>query len=628
MALFTVTTGGDFTDANDGVLSLREAVAEAAATPEADRIEFASNVTTATLASPLFISGGQDVTILGDRDGNGAADVAISGGSATRHFTIEANAALTLEALRLEDGSSTGQNGNSASSTGARGSDGADAVGSIDNVGDLTLVRTTINSSVASGGSGGTGGTGARGSNGRDGADGSGIGIDGGNGGSGGTGGAGGGGGAGGNAVGGILNRDGGTLTLIDSAMGPETFGFGGFGGRGGTGGTGGTGGDGGDGGSGASVFSSSGDGGNGGSGGNGGAGGRGGDGGDATHGIRNEGVLIAQTAFAVAEEIAGGGTGGTGGRTEGNDGEPGQGGAAGANTLGPRGSNGSSGGAASDGPVGSTGTTGSFDRALSSTGDASGDLTDLQTLVYLFSEETRVSDDEQLVFHVNRLGSTDDNFDVSVSVTIGNGQVFATDTVQFSPSSGDAIRREIDVTGVETEDFTITISAISNVVAGGGGTASVGTGTDTIQISGERLGQGLSVEDARLVAYLYEAGLNRDGNIDGPGLNFWIDAREQGLSEEGLAETFLDSREFEASIGGPDESLTDRELVEQLYLNVLDRPGEKGGVDFWTSVVGQPNYSRADLLLDFARSAENVNGSPQVLTLSEVEPGEWAFVS
>ncbi|MEO0823712.1 MAG: DUF4214 domain-containing protein [Pseudomonadota bacterium] len=139
------------------------------------------------------------------------------------------------------------------------------------------------------------------------------------------------------------------------------------------------------------------------------------------------------------------------------------------------------------------------------------------------------------------------------------------------------------------------------------------------------RVTSGLPYQSVQEVALLYEAGLNRDGNVDLPGLNFWIDAREGGVSEKQVAQAFLDSGEFEAAFGAP-ATLSDPELVEQLYRNVLNREGEQGGIDFWVSVVGQPNFGRDDLLLAFAESPENLTGSAFVETLEEIAPGEWAF--
>lgn len=142
-----------------------------------------------------------------------------------------------------------------------------------------------------------------------------------------------------------------------------------------------------------------------------------------------------------------------------------------------------------------------------------------------------------------------------------------------------------------------------------------------------------LTQEQAKTVAYLYEAGLNRDGNIDLPGLNFWIDRREDGLSEQQLSRAFLESAEFESAFGDAfDQSspdyLSNRELVEQLYRNVLNREGEAAGADFWTVRVSDPAFTRSDLLLAFAGSPENVAGSPIVETLFEVAPGDWEFLT
>ncbi|MGF1447321.1 MAG: DUF4214 domain-containing protein [Pikeienuella sp.] len=144
----------------------------------------------------------------------------------------------------------------------------------------------------------------------------------------------------------------------------------------------------------------------------------------------------------------------------------------------------------------------------------------------------------------------------------------------------------------------------------------------EVLNIAG--LGRGLSVDDAQTVAYLYEAALNRDGNIDLDGLNFWIDAREGGFTELQVAEAFLDNPEFTEAFG-PIDSLSDLELVEQLYRNVLDREGEQDGIDFWTGVLGD-GASRAFVVLSFAESPENVEGSPFVLGLFEEIRGEWAF--
>ena len=134
-----------------------------------------------------------------------------------------------------------------------------------------------------------------------------------------------------------------------------------------------------------------------------------------------------------------------------------------------------------------------------------------------------------------------------------------------------------------------------------------------------------VTTSEARLVARLFEIGLDRDGDLRAEGVNHWIDAREAGLSEESLAFRFLESDEFADAFGAPD-TLSDRALVERLFLNGLDRPGAEAGVAFWTGRLADPDFSRGDLLIAFADSLENRDSLAVVETLVEVAPGEWDF--
>lgn len=132
-----------------------------------------------------------------------------------------------------------------------------------------------------------------------------------------------------------------------------------------------------------------------------------------------------------------------------------------------------------------------------------------------------------------------------------------------------------------------------------------------------------LSQVEAETVALLYTAAFDRDAGL--PGLNFWIEQRAQGLSEEALSELFFASPEFSATYGDP-AGLDNRALVQILYGNVLDRGAEPEGEDFWTEAL-DAGVPRARVLLAFAKSAENVAGSPEVATLGQALPGSWAFI-
>jgi VCBS repeat-containing protein len=168
---------------------------------------------------------------------------------------------------------------------------------------------------------------------------------------------------------------------------------------------------------------------------------------------------------------------------------------------------------------------------------------------------------------------------------------------------------------GVDSFDYVIEDGA------GGSDTANV-----SVIVGAEERGTSLTLGEAQRVAYAYEAALDRDGDIDLPGLNFWIRQRFEGQSERDLAAAFYLSQEFIDSFGEP-ETLSDRELVEVFFRNVLDREGEEGGIVFWVGALADPAFTREDLLLAFAASPENLLGSPEVTTLEEIEPGEWAFV-
>jgi len=136
----------------------------------------------------------------------------------------------------------------------------------------------------------------------------------------------------------------------------------------------------------------------------------------------------------------------------------------------------------------------------------------------------------------------------------------------------------------------------------------------------------GVTVAQAQQVALIYEAARDRDGVIDEPGLNYWIDQREEGLSARALARVFLDSREFEASFGDPD-TLTNEGLVRVLFENVLERAPDADGLGFWINELARPDFDRADLVLAFAAAPENVEGLPILATLAEVDDGRWAFL-
>jgi hypothetical protein len=100
-------------------------------------------------------------------------------------------------------------------------------------------------------------------------------------------------------------------------------------------------------------------------------------------------------------------------------------------------------------------------------------------------------------------------------------------------------------------------------------------------------------------VVRLYAAYLTRIP--DASGLNFWLSRRRSGWTLSRISSNFAGSSEFTRRYG----SLTDRQFVEQIYLNVLGRPGEASGVDFWTRQLESGRRSRGQVMLNFSDSNE-----------------------
>jgi hypothetical protein len=276
----TVTTASDVVDANDGVTSLREAIADAGNGAEITFAPQTMGSATITLAGSELVVG-KDLTIDGDLDGDGTADITVDADYKSRVFNIQSGT-VVLDGLVIKNGTLT------ANDTNALGA-------GIFNAGVLTIKNSTIRDNTATGGIGsngvgglysvgsltitagvqfvdnsGTGGAGDYGYNGLTGCSGT-TGGTGSTGGSGATGGSGDTGGNGGTGVGGVFAD--GPTSIASGVQFNRNVGTGGKGGTGGSGGDGGAGGAGGTGGFGGNGIT-------GGSGGGGGGGGRGGRGG------------------------------------------------------------------------------------------------------------------------------------------------------------------------------------------------------------------------------------------------------------------------------------------------------------------------------------------------------------
>jgi hypothetical protein len=97
----------------------------------------------------------------------------------------------------------------------------------------------------------------------------------------------------------------------------------------------------------------------------------------------------------------------------------------------------------------------------------------------------------------------------------------------------------------------------------------------------------------------LYAAYLTRVP--DASGLNFWLNRRRAGWTLSRISSNFAGSSEFVRRYG----TLTNRQFVQQVYLNVLGRAGEASGIDFWTNRLNRGTTSRGQVMINFSESNE-----------------------
>ncbi|WP_253912062.1 Ig-like domain-containing protein [Pseudomonas sp. CVAP len=140
LATLTVTNNGD-----SGVGSLRQALSDAVV---GDTVTFSTTMTV-NLNSQLTVT--KNVTLEGDLNHDGIADVTLNGQYKTRVVQVASGVTATFDGLIIKQGLVAGNGA-------AAGTDGSAAMGGgIYNAGNLTLKNVTVTSNAASGGGGGGG---------------------------------------------------------------------------------------------------------------------------------------------------------------------------------------------------------------------------------------------------------------------------------------------------------------------------------------------------------------------------------------------------------------------------------------------------------------------------------------
>jgi hypothetical protein len=97
----------------------------------------------------------------------------------------------------------------------------------------------------------------------------------------------------------------------------------------------------------------------------------------------------------------------------------------------------------------------------------------------------------------------------------------------------------------------------------------------------------------------LYAAYLTRVP--DASGLNFWLNRRRSGWTLSRISSNFAGSSEFIRRYG----TMTNRQFVENIYVNVLQRAGETSGINFWVNQLDTKRKSRGQVMINFSESSE-----------------------
>ncbi|GMG84516.1 hypothetical protein LNKW23_37320 [Paralimibaculum aggregatum] len=174
---------------------------------------------------------------------------------------------------------------------------------------------------------------------------------------------------------------------------------------------------------------------------------------------------------------------------------------------------------------------------------------------------------------------------------------------------------------GRDTVVFAGTRSEAERAFAGDGVAFDGPQGTDLlIGIERAEFDDGAFIFDAggADVGYIYRTYAAAFARTpDEGGFIFWNDAINTGaFSREGVAQFFVDSPEFAEKFGA---NPSDGDFIDALFNNVLLRDPDDGGRTFWLDAFETGLFDRADMLVFFAESPENV-----ARNIENLDVGVW----
>lgn len=189
----------------------------------------------------------------------------------------------------------------------------------------------------------------------------------------------------------------------------------------------------------------------------------------------------------------------------------------------------------------------------------------------------------------------------VNATITKTAGTATIIDTTTWIQVTGSAAVDTRTYTGARS-DYTVSASKDGYVVTekGTGGRVELVTGVERIKFADTSVG--LDIDGTGGQAYrIYQAAFDR--TPDAGGLGFWLNAMDKGTTLEQVAAGFMSSPEFTRLYGANPGS---KDLVSKIYTNVLHRPAEQGGLDYWSSALDNKLVTPAQVLAMISESAEN----------------------
>jgi hypothetical protein len=151
---------------------------------------------------------------------------------------------------------------------------------------------------------------------------------------------------------------------------------------------------------------------------------------------------------------------------------------------------------------------------------------------------------------------------------------------------------------------FNVSNTEVSDVMINRDGTDTL-SNVERLQFSDINLALDIGpTQNAGSVYMLYKAAFNRAP--DEGGMGYWLAQKDGGANiVTDIAQGFVNSGEFTAKYG---TNPTNASYVDKLYLNVLGRAGEAGGVAYWNQELNAGNISKAAVLVQFATLAEGAS--------------------